>query len=56
MKPDNSWILEVLSDIRAYALENDLLTLAEQLDDTAKVALVEISNRGEKPELAASQS
>jgi hypothetical protein len=55
MNPDKSWIVEVLSEIREYALENDLHNLAEQLDDVANVALAEISSHIEKPELAGSR-
>ena len=40
------WILDVLADLRAFAMSNDLPALAEQLDDTALVALAEISQRG----------
>ena len=40
------WILDVLADLREFALSNNLPTLAEQLDDTALVALAEISQRG----------
>lgn len=41
MKQD--WILDVLNDLKAFARDNGLPTLAEQLDDTAIVALSEIS-------------
>lgn len=37
------WILDVLADLRTFALSNDLPALAEQLDDTAIVALSEIA-------------
>ncbi len=39
----SDWILDVLADLRAYALSSDLPLLAEQLDDTALVALSEIA-------------
>ncbi len=37
------WILDVLADLRTFASSNDLPALAEQLDDTAIVALTEIA-------------
>ncbi|WP_139226485.1 hypothetical protein [Sulfitobacter marinus] len=39
----SDWILEVLTDLKAFATINGLPVLAEQLDDTAIVALAEIS-------------
>lgn len=36
------WILDVLSDLKAFAKANGLSFLAEQLDDTALVAAAEI--------------
>lgn len=39
----SDWILDVLADLRAFALSNNLPVLAEQLDDTAIVALTEIA-------------
>ena len=39
----SDWILDVLADLKAFALSNDLPGLAEQLDDTAIVALSEIA-------------
>ena len=37
------WILDVLSDLKAFAKSNGLAALAEQLDDTSLVAAGEIS-------------
>ena len=37
------WILDVLSDLKAFARDNDMPVLAEQLDDTAIVAMSEIA-------------
>ena len=37
------WILDVLSDLKAFAKSNNLAALAEQLDDTSLVAAAEIS-------------
>jgi hypothetical protein len=39
----SDWILDVLADLRTFALSIDLPVLAEQLDDTALVALAEIA-------------
>ena len=39
----NDWILDVLSDLRSFAQENGLVRLAQQLDETALLAAVEIS-------------
>lgn len=41
----NEWILDVLSDLSAFAVENGLTALAEQLDDTKLIAAAEISSR-----------
>jgi len=46
MKHD--WILDVLTDLRTFARENDLLTLAAQLDDTQMVAAIEIATINER--------
>ena len=40
MKSD--WILDVIQDLSRFARKNELLILAEQLDDVALVALSEI--------------
>lgn len=37
------WILDVLSDLKAFAKGNGLSALAEQLDDTSLVAAGEIA-------------
>lgn len=39
----HSWILEVLSDLRRYALKNGLSELAVNLDQTLKAARSEVS-------------
>ena len=44
----SDWILDVLSDLKSFATANDLPVLAEQLDDTAIVALAEIAALHEK--------
>lgn len=40
----NDWILDVLSDLSAFAVENGLTALAEQLDDTKLIAAAEIAS------------
>jgi hypothetical protein len=42
------WILDVLADLKTFAMSNGLPVLAEQLDDTALVAMAEIAAREEK--------
>jgi len=37
------WILDVLTDLRAFAATNGLTDLAAQLDDTSAVAATEIA-------------
>ena len=39
----SDWILDVHADLKAFAKSNGLPALAEQLDDTAIVALAEIA-------------
>lgn len=39
----SDWILDVLADLRSFAMSNELPALAEQLDDTAIIALAEIA-------------
>lgn len=40
----DKWIVDVLTDLMAYAEENGLSVTAEQLDDARLIALTEISN------------
>ena len=44
----HDWILDVLADLKAFAQQADLPVLAEQLDDTALVALAEIASLQER--------
>ena len=44
----SDWILDVLTDLKTFARANDLTALAEQLDDTAIVAMAEIAALREK--------
>jgi len=40
-----NWILDVLADLKSFALRNDLTALAEQLDDTIMIAATEIASK-----------
>ncbi len=40
----HDWILDVLADLKTFALSAELTKLAEQLDDTALIALAEIAS------------
>lgn len=44
----SEWILDVLSDLKTYALSSNLPQLAEHLDDAALVALTEIASQDER--------
>lgn len=44
----SDWILDVLADLRTFALSRDLPLLAEHLDDTALIALAEIATLQER--------
>jgi hypothetical protein len=39
----SDWILDVVNDLKTFARANEMPLLAEQLDDTAIVALAEIA-------------
>lgn len=41
------WIVDVLADLRSFALQNGLTSLAEQLDDTMLVAATEMAQTAE---------
>jgi len=41
----DNWILDVLADLKSFALRNSLNALAEQLDDTILVAATEIASK-----------
>ena len=47
----NDWILDVLADLKTFALSVELPALAEQLDDTAIVALAEIASLEERTQV-----
>lgn len=40
----HDWILDVLTDLRAYASKNGLTSLAAELDETALIAAAEIAS------------
>ena len=44
----NDWILDVLADLKSFALANDLGALAEQLEDTTLIAAAEIASQAEE--------
>ncbi len=44
----SDWILDVLADLKTFALSTELPALAEQLDDTAIVAMAEIASLEER--------
>ena len=44
----NDWILDVLADLKSFALANDLGALAEQLEDTTLIAAAEIASKAEE--------
>ena len=44
----SDWILDVLTDLKTFARSNDLLALAEQLEDTAIVAMADIAALNER--------
>ena len=41
----DDWILDVLTDLRAFAEANGLPLLADQLEETRRLALIELSRR-----------
>ncbi len=40
----HEWIIDVLTDLKAFAVKNGLKATAAQLDDVRLVALAELSN------------
>ena len=49
----SDWILDVLADLKTFALSANLHALAEQLDDAALVAMAEIASLEERARLRA---
>jgi len=49
----NDWILDVLTDLKAYARKNGLSALADQLDESTLIAATEIASmEGKAPQVA----
>lgn len=44
----HDWIIDVLADLKSFASTNDLPHLAEQLEEAALAARVEIDGKGEQ--------
>lgn len=44
----HDWVLDVLADLKSFALANDLKALAGQLDDTTLIAAAEIESQAEE--------
>lgn len=40
----NTWIIDVIADLKTFADQNDLPLLSRQLTETAKVAVAEITS------------
>jgi hypothetical protein len=45
----HEWILDVLADLRAYAAQNGLLTLAAKTDEALRTARAELASRAQPP-------
>ena len=48
----NDWILDVLADLKSFATANEMVALAEQLDDASLVASAEMASLDEKAGMA----
>lgn len=44
----SDWMLDVLTDLKAYAQKNGMSVLAEQLDDARLVAAAELATLGSR--------
>jgi hypothetical protein len=44
----NGWIIDVLSDLRAFAQMNGMVLLAAQIEEAERVAQVELASVAEK--------
>ena len=49
----HNWILDVLADLKAFAQQNELVALAEQLDDATLIAATELASKDAGAPLAA---
>ncbi|MEM8536308.1 MAG: hypothetical protein AAGF56_00455 [Pseudomonadota bacterium] len=45
------WIIDVLADLRSFARKNDMPMLTAQLEEAARVALVEMTSAAHRPSL-----
>ena len=52
----HDWILDVLADLKAYAKNNGLPALADELDEATLIAATEIASAEGKGPLAAIQN
>lgn len=43
---EQDWVLDVLDDLKAFAQQNGMFSLAEHLDDTLIVAAAELAAHG----------
>ena len=48
VKMKQDWIIDVLRDLRNFAMVNGMETLAAQIDETQLVAMVEIESKNEE--------
>ena len=51
----HEWILDVLADLRCYAVSNELAAVAEQLEDARLTAMAEIASAHEGKEFGLDQ-
>lgn len=49
----NDWILDVLTDLKAFAVANEMAALAKHLDDTTLIAAADIASHGNKASASA---
>ncbi len=52
----HDWILDVLTDLKAYATKNGLSALADELDEVTLVAATEIASVEGRSPVAAAQN
>jgi len=45
----HDWIIDVLADMRSFALQNDMPLLCAQLDDAMQIATAEVAEIRAKP-------
>jgi hypothetical protein len=47
----NEWVLDVLADLRAFAQQNGLPALADQIEECWQVGAIEMASAGEEQTL-----